>query len=248
MMTFGNDETYELLGRAIKTKSKEDYNTFFKIVCDDAMAIINKHFGHLKPQDKEDLMQETAKKMFKNLSSFYNTASDYLPIQRNSYLKEMVVNLARTQFRKASKRSAEVSYDDALSHSDDPDRFDRAVSPEETLCKREAICQAVRFLSEQETGLENRLSVIIGACWKKGRNGSPSDICSVFNGKPMRKVFEFAESLLKKQICEFPEDVLARLKESVDAEPDRPFCSEPGKLRKGTYNLTKKIKESMGNE
>lgn len=242
-MTFGEHETFRLIGRALSEGEETDYDSLCRIIYDDAGALLKRRGRGLSRADAEDVLQDIVCKVIRNLPRFYQQSADKSPGERNAWLRTIVENEKNNYYRAKTRELEQLEYDDAIGQYTEDD-FVRRIAARDALL--EALKGSFAIATTPEKIMAFVYNRLLGALL--GRNGSPKGIVEEFEGVPLAVMYHrMTLDLSQALACSIPASVLAPLREKVEACPDRKFDLTPRTITDSSNWVVSKMKEQQKN-
>jgi DNA-directed RNA polymerase specialized sigma24 family protein len=243
-MTFGNDETFALIEKALFQSEAAGYDDVLSIVYKDAKTIVNQNCRNICKADREDILQEVVLTVFKRLSQFYQESQNYSPAQRNSWLRTVISSKTR-DFLRAQKRQIEASvFVDEMR----PDLDNRI---EKKYIMRDELLTSLQKVFQIQTTAQKLLAFVYNRLLYRtaSDNGSPQSIIATFQGKRIIDIYECMVSDLSHFLqCEIPVDYLEPLRRKIEGCPNEIFCLSPRTITDSSNWIAKKLKELRDDE
>ncbi len=246
-MTFGNDDTFELIGKTLRQTDNSAYDLLIPIVYDDVKLLINLYCRGFSASDKEDLSQEVVIQVFKSLPAFYKNSRQKSVAERNAWLRRIVINKRNDIIRKI-KRSVDA---DAVEYNDAVLGQKTGIDLEEIKEKREDLFRAMHAAFQINTTAEKLLAFVYNCLLYSlsGTNGSPKKLVERFDGVSIEDMYnQMVYDLSEILLCKIPEECLEPLKRKVQERPDDVFSLSARTITGSSNWIKTKVKEQHKNE
>ena len=238
-MEFGSEKTLAIIRERIRdADSTELYTLLDGIVRRDA-GICLARYG-LRPEDREDIVQDACLKAFRGLVRFVLTAADKTVGERNSWLKTIVVNAAK-DFLRAKKRSAGI----AVLNIDDGnlDIPDGRQVPDRDLEQREALYDALGRLLRLNTSADKLVAFLLGVATARGENLRTAQISQALEGRTLRECAESVLAALERELGHpVPPELKERLWERIRPAQDQPFSLSARRISDSSNWIRNKLR------